>query len=259
MNSSEQISVKNIFEQGTWYHSVDFHDVSSKGTFDYRNLVTRLNFPEMKNLSVLDVGCSDGFFTKYFLESLNAKFVTGIDFNKYDGTVAFEVLNSYSKDYEKKYDNQNDYTKLFDDYNNLGLEDSNKFLLLKKVFNLNADYKEGSIYELSNFDNHDVTFCGSLLEHLRDPITAIEQLYLKTDKFCIIDVSNSFKNTFFSSRKPLLKYTASGGNFYHYSLPAIKSMMENIGFKNVTVLKKYKIKIEKYGYKIPHFVIIGYR
>ena len=31
MNSSEQISVKNIFEQGTWYHSVDFHDVSSKG------------------------------------------------------------------------------------------------------------------------------------------------------------------------------------------------------------------------------------
>ena len=101
MNSSEQISVKNIFEQGTWYHSVDFHDVSSKGTFDYRNLVTRLNFPEMKNLSVLDVGCSDGFFTKYFLESLNAKFVTGIDFNKYDGTVAFEVLNSYSKDYEK--------------------------------------------------------------------------------------------------------------------------------------------------------------
>ena len=204
----------------------------------------------MKNLSVLDVGCSDGFFTKYFLESLNAKFVTGIDFNKYDGTVAFEVLNSYSKDYEKKYDNQNDYTKLFDYYNNLGLKDSNKFLLLKKVFNLNADYKEGSIYELSNFDNHDVTFCGSLLEHLRDPITAIEQLYLKTDKFCIIDVSNSFK-ILFSSRKPLLKYTASGGNFYHYSLPAIKSMMENIGFKNVTVLKKYKIKIEKYGYKFP--------
>jgi len=35
--------------------------------------------------------------------------------------------------------------------------------------------------------------------------------------------------------------------------------MENIGFKNVSVMKKYKIKIEKYGYKIPHIVIIGYR
>ena len=34
---------------------------------------------------------------------------------------------------------------------------------------------------------------------------------------------------------------------------------ENIGFNEVKIIKKYKIKIEKYGYKIPHFLIIGYK
>ena len=55
---------------------------------------------------------------------------------------------------------------------------------IKKIFNVNMDFQYGSIYDLTSFDNYDVTFCGSLLEHLRDPITAIEQLYSKTKNFC---------------------------------------------------------------------------
>ena len=141
------------------------------------------------------------FFAKHFIENLNADFVTGVDFNKYDGSIAFEVLNSYIENYENKYNDQNDYSRLIKEYQNLDLKDSNKFLLLKKVFNLNAEFIEGSIYNLSKFNNYDVTFCGSLLEHLRDPITAIEQMFLKTNKFCIIDVSNSFNNSFFHQKK----------------------------------------------------------
>ena len=48
----------------------------------------------MNNLNVLDVGCSDGFFSQFFLKELGAKHVTGIDFNNYDGSVAFDVLLS---------------------------------------------------------------------------------------------------------------------------------------------------------------------
>ena len=69
------------------------------------------------------------------------------------------------------------------EYKELGLENSNKYLFIKKVLGLNIDFEYGSIYNLSKFDNFDVTFCGSLLEHLRDPITAIEQLYFKTKCF----------------------------------------------------------------------------
>ena len=82
--------------------------------------------------NVLDVGCSDGFFSKYFIENLNASKVTGLDINKYDGSIAFEVLKNYEEDFELKYNNHNDYELLKESYENLGLVDANKFLLIKK-------------------------------------------------------------------------------------------------------------------------------
>jgi len=208
--------------------------------------------------NVLDVGCSDGFFSKYFIENLNASKVTGLDINKYDGSIAFEVLKNYEEDFKLKYNNHNDFEILKESYENLGLVDANKFLLIKKIYDLNIDFVEGSIYELEKYKNYDVTFCGSLLEHLRDPVTAVEQLYISTNNFCIIDVSNTFSSKLFRN-KPLLEYTNSGGNFFKYSKEAILAIMKNVGFKNVSVLKDYKIKIEKYGYKIPHGVFIGYK
>ena len=61
-------SIKKIIEKGTWYHTVSYKNTKTKGTFDYTSLVQDLNFPSMKGLNILDVGCSDGFFSKYFLE-----------------------------------------------------------------------------------------------------------------------------------------------------------------------------------------------
>jgi len=212
----------------------------------------------MNSLNVLDVGCSDGFFSKYFLEHLQAKHVLGLDINKYDGSVAFDVLKSYESNFQEKYDDHNDFYKLEKEYSELNLNTPNKYLLIRKLYELNMDFKEGSIYELGNYGNFDVTFCGSLLEHLRDPITAVEQLYLATTKYCIIDVSNTF-NTKLNRNKAFIEYTNSGGNFFKYSNQAIMSMMKNIGFKNVSNLANYKIEIEKYGYKIPHGVFIGYK
>jgi SAM-dependent methyltransferase len=212
----------------------------------------------MDSLDVLDVGCSDGFFSKYFLDNLNANYVLGLDINKYDGSVAFDVLKSYENNFKEKYKNHNDFQELKEEYMSLGLNSPNKYLLIKKIYGLNMDFKEGSIYNLEDFNNFDVTFCGSLLEHLRDPITAIEQLYLATNEFCIIDVSNTF-STKFLRRKPYIEYTNSGGNFFKYSNESIINIMSNVGFKSVSNLSNYKIKIEKYGYKIPHGVFIGYK
>ncbi len=251
-------SIENIFRNGTWYHSVEYNNIKSKGTFDYTQIIKDLNFPSMKNMDVLDVGCSDGFFSKYFLEELDANHVLGIDINNYDGSIAFDVLSSFEKEYEEKYKSHNDFDKLKEDYEILGLNNSNKFLLLKNLFNLNMDYKNASIYDMKNLENRDVTFCGSLLEHLRDPISAIEQLYFKTNNFCIIDVSNTFKSSVLFP-KPYLKYTGAGGNFYNYSDEAIKLMMKAVGFKNIKTLKNYRINIEKYNYKIRHTLFIGYK
>ena len=96
MNNNDT-DIVNIFENGQWYHSMIYKNIKSKGTFDYTKIIKDLNFPDMKSKSVLDVGCSDGFFSKYFLEELNAEYVKGVDINKYDGSVNFEVLNTYKK------------------------------------------------------------------------------------------------------------------------------------------------------------------
>jgi len=255
----DNLSIKKIFELGNWYHTVAYENVFSKGTFDYTDLVHKLKFPDMADMSILDVGCSDGFFSKYFLEEKNASYTLGIDFNEYDNSIAFEVLDSYKKDYEDKYSEMNDFEILKNEYELLGLKDSNKYNLLKKAFNLNMEFQKGSIYDLGKFGAHDVTFCGSLLEHLRDPVTAIEQLFGVTKKFCIIDISNSLNNILTRLNYPLIKYTGAGGNFYHHSDSAIKLMMKAVGFKKIDTIANYKIKIEKYGYYIPHAVVIGYK
>ena len=81
--------------------------------------------------NVLDVGCSDGFFSKYFIENLNASKVTGLDINKYDGSIAFEVLKNYEEDFDLN--TITIMTELLkESYENLGLVDANKFLLIKK-------------------------------------------------------------------------------------------------------------------------------
>ena len=49
MNKSQVISAKNIVSKGNWYHSIDYENETSKGTFDYRKLVFDLNIPKMDN------------------------------------------------------------------------------------------------------------------------------------------------------------------------------------------------------------------
>ena len=122
LNMETRKSIKNIFENGKWYHSVAYKNIKSTGTFDYTQLASKLNFPMMNGKSVLDVGCSDGFFSKFFIEDLKAIKVTVVDFNNYDGSVAFEVLKSKEEDYIEKYESQNDYKELKDDYHSLGLK-----------------------------------------------------------------------------------------------------------------------------------------
>lgn len=249
-------AIEQIFTNGTWYHTFEFNGIKSTGTFDYSEKIKELQIPNLKNKSILDVGCSDGYFSYYFKEVLNAEKVLGVDYNQYDGTVNFDVLENFKEEQSAKHINHNDFSNLKNAYTELGLIDSNKFNLIKKIFNLQIEFKKASIYNLSDLENFDVTFCGSLLEHLRDPITAIEQLYFKTNEFCIIDVSNPF-NRLDILQMPVLKYSGASGHFFRLSEKATKLIMEKVGFKNIQIISRYKIKNLKYGNLQKHFVIYG--
>ena len=81
MSRSNFDAVEQIFTKGTWYHTFEFNGLKSPGTFDYTQKIKELQIPNLKNKSILDVGCSDGYFSYYFKEILNAKKVLGVDYN----------------------------------------------------------------------------------------------------------------------------------------------------------------------------------
>ena len=60
-------SINKIFNF-TWYHTFEINNINQEHT--HTSLVNELAFPKLDNMKVLDVGCSDGFFSKYFIEKL---------------------------------------------------------------------------------------------------------------------------------------------------------------------------------------------
>ena len=84
-------------------------------------------------------------------------------------SIAFEQAHQ-----EKYVQYANDYAAFRPLYEKYGLTNSNKLLLMIKLTGLDVEFRNGSIYDLTPFSGFDLVMCNDLLEHLRDPITAIE-------------------------------------------------------------------------------------
>ena len=249
---------ENILQLGNWYHTYNIMGLETPGVYDYKNIIKKISWPNMEGRSVVDVGCSDGFFSTFFALNLRARKVIGIDTNQYDGTVPLSVLRNREADYHLKYSQNNDFEDLQESYERFDLKNSNKFLFIKKVLEIEQmEFQSASIYDLSKLPNGDIVFCGSLLEHLRDPISAIENLYSITNETCIIDVSNVLRYRWNLFRGPLLRYNSGGGSFYDLSAEAVKAIMRSVGFQVVEILDSYHILNKKKGYKVKNVILIG--
>jgi tRNA (mo5U34)-methyltransferase len=252
-------AIVKIITQGNWYHTFSIGDLETNGVYDLRHIIGNIPWPSMHNKTVLDVGCSDGFFSMFFAETLGAKKVVGLDSNSYNGEVAVNVLRRRLRDYEKKYNRLNDFTFLGESYKSLNLTDCNKFKFIKHVFSSESlEFIPGSIYDLTKSKlKADIVFCGSLLEHLRDPISAIESLYEATRDTCIIDVSSVIRKPFSLAPIPLMTYVGGGGAFYNFNLSAVKAMMQSVGFHSVNKLASYRVRNSRNHRVHRNLLIIG--
>lgn len=250
--------LKDLFENGRWYHCFRHEGLMSNGTYDVEQYLAHYKFDDdYRGRTVLDVGCSDGYFSLWMKEH-GANRVLGVDSNKYDGSLAFAPSNAFKKDHEKKYTLYvDDYAQFRPVYEQLGLNNSNKLLLMTKLTGLDVEFSNGSIYDLSSFGEFDVVMCNDLLEHLRDPITAIEQLYFATREKCIITVSSAMKTGWFDRKKPLALYQAhiSGGSFFSLSEEAVKAMCMSAGFGRAEVVSRYEMLNRRHKVTNSHFVI----
>ncbi|GAB1470988.1 hypothetical protein MASR2M66_18660 [Chloroflexota bacterium] len=254
--------LKELFETGRWYHCFGYEGLVSNGTYDVANYMKYYGFDSTySGKTVLDVGCSDGYFSVW-MKQHGAERVLGVDSNKYDGSLAFAPSIAFKQPHEEKYAQYaDDYAKFRPLYEKYGLNNSNKLLFMTRLMGLDIEFCNGSIYNLSPFGEFDLVMCNDLLEHLRDPITAIEQLFLATRGTCIITVSSAMKTSWLDRKKALALYQGhiAGGSFFSLSEEAVKAMCKSAGFKNAEVVSRFDMKNRRHGEMNRHFVVHAHK
>ncbi len=255
-------NLQELFEKGRWYHCFQYEGLISNGTYNIAEHIQYYKFDnDYAGKTVLDVGCSDGYFSVW-MKTHGAARVLGVDSNKYDGSLAFSPSNAYKHLHEEKYalyaDDHSAFKPVYDQY---GLKNSNKLLLMDKLLGLGIEFQNGSVYDLSSVGEFDVVMCNDLLEHLRDPITAIEQLFFATREKCIITVSSAMKTGWLNRNKPLARYQGhiSGGSFFSLSEGAVKAMCQSAGFKKVEIASRFDMKNRRHSEMNRHFVVHAYK
>jgi len=250
--------LKELFEKGRWYHCFQHEGMISNGTYHVAQYINHYGFDnDYTGRTILDVGCSDGYFSIWMKEH-GAKKVTAVDSNRYDGSIAINASNSRVKSYQQKYAQYKDefdaFRQVYDQY---GLTNSNKLLLMAKLKSLEIEFQNGSIYDLKPFGEFDLVMCNDLLEHLRDPITAIEQLYFATLEKCIITVSSALKTNWLNRKSAALIYQGhySGGSFYSLSEESVKAMCLAAGFKDAIVVSRFDMHNRNHDVSNYHFVL----
>jgi tRNA (mo5U34)-methyltransferase len=142
-----------------WYHTIDLGGgVLTDGMFDHRPVLDRYLVPsDLSGLRCLDVGTMDGFWA-FEMEQRGAAEVVAIDLedpDRLDWPASLRDGTVKTLDVEK------------------GL----RFDLVKRALGSTVQRVLRSVYELdTDLGSFDFVFCGDLLVHLKDPITAVENI-----------------------------------------------------------------------------------
>jgi len=269
--------LKEFFTSTTWYHVFDLGDgVVTRGTFNLRDTIPQHHFPDsLAGKSVLDVASSDGYYSFEF-EKRGAESVLAIDTNLYDGSVPFDPSPAKRETYVKKHSAvRDDYARFKDVFDVLGLPGANKLLVMADYLDSKVAFKNHSVYELDKLGRQfDLVMCGALMEHLKDPLKALEQLRVATRELCVITLSSALPQSRTSPRAPrmrlaslllsglgvrnefsingndrVLRYVGnvSGGSFFQMHPDTFREMALASGFRSAGIAGEYTMMNHKHN------------
>lgn len=155
----EATQLGDLVAQYRWYHTLDLgHGVVTGGMFDHRPVVDRYLLPaDLSGLRCLDVGTMDGFWA-FEMERRGAAEVVAVDL---DDPEALDWPVSLRAGTVKTLDE----TKAL------------RFDLARHALGSKVERRIRSVYDLgSDLGSFDLVFCGDLLVHLKDPVTAVERI-----------------------------------------------------------------------------------
>jgi tRNA (mo5U34)-methyltransferase len=117
--------------------------------------------------------------------------------------------------------------------------------LLRQYFDSKLEILEGTVYELDKKaqSQFDLVLCCGLLYHLRDPCLALQVCRKLTKRQVIVEtmcIGNSWRVRASKLLRlhPVIEYwphQGDGSDWWSFSVEALKAMMEDAGFRNVSV------------------------
>jgi tRNA (mo5U34)-methyltransferase len=142
-----------------WYHTLDLgQGVVTAGMFDHRPVVGRYLLPEdLSGLRCLDVGTMDGFWA-FEMERRGAAETVAVDLDDPDALDWPQSLRTVT-------------AKTLDETK------GERFEIARDALGSKVQRCLRSVYHLdTDLGLFDLVFCGDLLVHLKDPITAVERI-----------------------------------------------------------------------------------
>ncbi|MGI8904143.1 MAG: class I SAM-dependent methyltransferase [Solirubrobacteraceae bacterium] len=210
-------------ERYGWYQTIELAEgVITKGMFDHRAAIERYLMPaDLTGMRCLDVGTMDGFWA-FEMERRGAREVIASDVGGVDDL-------DWPPLWRARIDTTMEETK------------AARFRLAHSAIGSRVERVERSVYALGNdLGRFDLVFCGDLLLHLKDPITAIERIRSVCRGSAII--CNPVERFRFGRRRALAQF--DGINEFQWWLlseVSIKRMMLAAGFRRVEVGPQFEL------------------
>lgn len=159
-----------------WYHTIDLGSgLTTRGHFMHRSLADQVGLPEsLAGKTCLDVGTADGFWA-FEMERRGAARVTAVDLPRHGecdltppvrGAMHPEVAANPP-------------------FHQM------RFATAKAVLKSKVEYRPMSVYDLSpeTIGTFEVVYCGSLLLHLFDPLSALIAIRKVTNGYAVIETA----------------------------------------------------------------------
>jgi SAM-dependent methyltransferase len=206
-----------------WYHTLELAPgVATPGMFDHRPHTGRYPLPaDLTGKRCLDVGTMDGFWA-FEMERRGASEVVAIDLadpEALDWPALLRATHEKTMDATKE----------------------QRFALAHSALASEVRRIELSVYDLSPaLGSFDMVFCGDLLVHLKDPVTAMENIRSVCTELAVI--ANPITRFRLRDRRPMATFDGVDGFvFWTTNLAGLARIVRSGGFSEVKAAPPFEV------------------
>ena len=208
--------------QFSWYHTLDLGDgVTTAGMFDHRPHVHHYLLPaDLTGLRCIDVGTFDGFWA-FEMERRGAREV-----------VALDVESTHDLDWPLS---QLATPRTLDETKTA------RFELAKRAKRSTVQRVLRTVYELDDrLGEFDLVFCGDVLVHLKDPITAVERMRRVCRGHAII--CTPISRVRFHERRPLARFDGIDNfEWWTFNQAGLRRLVLAAGFRTAELGRPFDL------------------